>query len=138
MTGETTVAPAVEMIFATGRRKSAVARVRIRRGEGRFLVNRRMLQSYFTTERDRQGAVRPLKVTGTEGQLDIFVRAIGGGPTGQSGAIAMGLARALKTYDPSFESKLRAEGLLTRDARMKERKKYGRRGARRSFQFSKR
>ena len=137
MTAEAKVS-AGTMHSGTGRRKSAVAKVRILRGEGRFLVNRREYGAYFHSEKDRQAVLAPLKATSTEGQLDIFVRVEGGGATGQSGAIVMGLARALKSYDATFDHKLREEGFLTRDARMKERKKYGRRGARRSFQFSKR
>jgi small subunit ribosomal protein S9 len=90
------------------------------------------------TEKDRKRVVAPLLATGTAEQFDVFARVNGGGTTGQSGAIMMGIARALRKFDPTFDDKLRAEGFLTRDARMKERKKYGRRGARRSFQFSKR
>ncbi len=137
MTAETTT-KTPDVSNGTGRRKTSIARVRLRRGEGRILVNRRDYASYFATEKDRLRVTSPLKATGTSEQFDVFVRVSGGGTTGQSGAIMMGIARALKKYDASFDDKLRAEGFLTRDARMKERKKYGQRGARRSFQFSKR
>lgn len=137
MTAEAT-AVAPDVIIGTGRRKTAIARIRMKRGEGRILVNQREYKAFFATEKDRQRVVAPLLATGTAAQFDVFVRVNGGGTTGQSGAIMMGIARALKKFDPNFDDKLRAEGFLTRDARMKERKKYGRRGARRSFQFSKR
>jgi small subunit ribosomal protein S9 len=127
-----------DVIVGTGRRKTAIARVRMKRGEGRILVNQREYKSFFATEKDRQRVVAPLVATGTASQFDVFARVNGGGTTGQSGAIMMGIARALKKLDPGLDDKLRAEGFLTRDARMKERKKYGQRGARRSFQFSKR
>ena len=93
---------------------------------------------YFTAERDRKAIFGPLEVTNTGGKMDVFVNADGGGPTGQAGAIVMGLGRALAKYDPNLEGALRGAGFLTRDSRMKERKKYGQRGARRRFQFSKR
>ena len=124
--------------WGVGRRKSAVARVRIAPGSGKIEVNGRTLNDYFTFERDRKAIFGPLEVTNTGGKMDIFVNATGGGPSGQTGAIIMGLGRALTKYDPALEAPLRGAGFLTRDSRMKERKKYGQRGARRRFQFSKR
>jgi len=135
----TTAAPVkVSFIWGVGRRKSAVARVRIAPGSGKIEVNGRTLNDYFTNERDRKAIFGPLEVTNTGGKMDIFVNATGGGPTGQAGAIVMGLGRALAKYDQSLEGSLRNGRFLTRDSRMKERKKYGQRGACRRFQFSKR
>ena len=125
-------------IWGTGRRKSAVARVRVAAGSGKVEVNGRALNDYFSSERDRKAIFGPLEVTNTGGKMDIIVNATGGGPTGQAGAIIMGLGRALTRYDQTLEQPLRNAGFLTRDSRMKERKKYGQRGARRRFQFSKR
>ncbi len=127
-----------EIIVGTGRRKTAVARVRLKRGQGLLLINKREIEAYFPSLRDRDTVLAPLKVTNSVGQWDVRSRVHGGGPTGQAGAVCLGIARALCDADPTAEDRLRAEGLLTRDSRMKERKKYGRRGARRSFQFSKR
>lgn len=125
-------------VWGTGRRKSAVARVRIAPGTGKIEINGRQLNDYLTAERDRKAIFGPLEVTSTGGKMDVFVNATGGGLTSQSGAIVMGLARALLKYDISLEPSLRSSGFMTRDSRMKERKKYGQRGARRRFQFSKR
>ena len=125
-------------VWGVGRRKSAVARVRIAPGSGKIEINGRQLNDYLTNERDRKVIFGPLEVTNTGGKMDIFVNATGGGPTGQTGAILMGLGRALVKFDPAFEGALRNGNFLTRDSRMKERKKYGQRGARRRFQFSKR
>ena len=125
-------------IWGVGRRKSAVARVRVAMGTGQIQVNGRTLNEYFTAERDRKAIFGPLEVTSTGGKMDVLVNTDGGGPTGQTGAIVMGLGRALAKFDASFEVPLRSAGFLTRDSRMKERKKYGQRGARRKFQFSKR
>jgi len=124
--------------WGTGRRKTSVARVRLRAGSGKFLINDRELDQYFTEERDRNDVVAPLKATETFGKVDVFVNVTGGGTTGQAGAIMLGVARALKLANNQYDDVLRAGGFLTRDSRMKERKKYGKRGARRSFQFSKR
>ena len=137
---ETTEAPVKSKNFTwgVGRRKSACARVRIAPGSGTIQINGRELNEYFTNERDRKVFFGPLEVTSTGGKIDVYVNADGGGPTGQMGAILMGLGRALMKYDTSFEQPLRNGGFLTRDSRMKERKKYGQRGARRKFQFSKR
>jgi small subunit ribosomal protein S9 len=125
-------------IWGTGRRKTSVARVRVAAGTGKIQVNGRELNDYFTNERDRKAIFGPLEVTNTGGKMDIYVNATGGGPTGQAGAILLGLGRALARYDQTLEQPLRNAGYLTRDSRMKERKKYGQRGARRRFQFSKR
>jgi len=124
--------------WGVGRRKSAVARVRIAPGTGKIEINGRALNDYFSGERDRKAIFGPLEVTNTGGKMDVLVNTDGGGPTGQTGAIVMGLARALAKYDTSLEGALRNGEFLTRDSRMKERKKYGQRGARRRFQFSKR
>ena len=125
-------------IWGTGRRKSAIARVRIRPGSGNITINKREMADYFTTERDRQSVVSPLKVVGMLKSYDIWVNVGGGGYTGQAGAVMLGLARAFSKHNPEVEHDLRAKGLLTRDSRMKERKKPGQPGARKSFQFSKR
>ncbi len=124
--------------WGTGRRKRAVARVRIRPGDGKFVVNKRPHDSYFTEERDRNDLMNVLNKTNTAGSLDVYVNLHGGGYMGQAGAIVLGLARALRKYDESLEPILRSNGLLSRDPRKVERKKYGQRGARRRFQFSKR
>lgn len=124
--------------WGTGRRKTAVARVRMRPGDGKFLVNKREVNAYFSEERDRNDVVAPLKATGTLGKFDIYANVKGGGPTGQAGAVLLGVARALRNVDPTLEHALREGGFLTRDSRMVERKKYGQSGARRRFQFSKR
>jgi small subunit ribosomal protein S9 len=125
-------------IWGTGRRKSSVARVRVRPGTGSFVVNGREMKEYFPTPDWSNTARGPLVVLDAATKFDVIVNVIGGGGTGQSGAVAMGLARALVKIDAAHEPMMRDNGLLTRDARMKERKKYGKAGARRSFQFSKR
>ena len=124
--------------WGVGRRKSSVARVRIAPGSGKIEINGRTLNDYFTAERDRKSIFGPLEVTNVAGKMDVLVNTDGGGPSGQTGAIVMGLGRALAKYDNSLEVALRGAGYLTRDSRMKERKKYGQRGARARFQFSKR
>ncbi|HEX7010112.1 MAG TPA: 30S ribosomal protein S9 [Phycisphaeraceae bacterium] len=124
--------------WGTGRRKTSVARVRIRPGEGKFLVNGREVDQYFTEPQHRLACRQALQLTKTEGKLDVLVRVEGGGITGQAGAVLLGVARALKAYDPTLEPILRDNGLLTRDPREVERKKPGQPGARRRFQFSKR
>lgn len=125
-------------VWGVGRRKSAVARVRIAPGTGKIEVNGRTINDYFSTEADRKRIFGPLEVTNTGGKMDVWVNSDGGGLTGQAGAMILGLARALAKYDNSLEAALRNANFLTRDSRMKERKKYGQRGARRKFQFSKR
>jgi small subunit ribosomal protein S9 len=124
--------------WGVGRRKSSVARVRVAPGSGKIEINGRTLNEFFTSEGDRKSIFGPLEVTNTGGKMDVWARCNGGGATGQSGAIVMGLGRALAKYDSTLEVSLRNAGFLTRDSRMKERKKYGQRGARRRFQFSKR
>ena len=130
--------PKKKFFWGTGRHKTAVARVRIKPGEGKFQVNETDLEKYFSQDRDRNDAVAPLRATETFGKVDVFANVSGGGITGQAGAIMLGVARALKLANSQYDDALRAGGFLTRDSRMKERKKYGKRGARRSFQFSKR
>jgi len=124
--------------WGTGRRKSSVARVRIKPGKGKLIVNKRQLDDYFKREQDRKAVMAPLKAVNGEKLFDVFINVRGGGITGQSGASLLGIARALKNYDNSFVQVLRDGGHLTRDPRMVERKKPGQRGARRRFQFSKR
>jgi len=122
----------------TGRRKSAVARVRLSHGGGAFRVNRKEIDDFFDREDHRLTVNAPLRLTKTLGKYDVTGRVNGGGITGQAGAVSLGIARALVKADPSVEGVLRENGMLTRDSRMVERKKYGRKGARKSFQFSKR
>lgn len=124
--------------WGTGRRKCAVARVRVRPGDGKFLINGREIDGYFGEDRDRRDVVAPLQATKALGKFDVFVNVKGGGPSGQAGAVLLGVARALRQADATLEQALRDGGYLTRDSRMVERKKYGQRGARRRFQFSKR
>ena len=124
--------------WGTGRRKSSVARVRIKPGDGKLLVNKRQLADYFHREQDRKAILAPLHAVDAEKSFDVFVNVKGGGSSGQTGATALGIARALKSYSDSYVQMLRDAGHLTRDGRMVERKKYGQRGARRRFQFSKR
>ena len=125
-------------IWGTGRRKTAVARVRIRPGEGIFQVNKKDWKEYFTTPAQRVAARQPLELTGTELRFDVYVSVMGGGPQGQADAVRHGLARALVKADQALEAQLRDARFMTRDARVSERKKYGQRGARARFQFSKR
>ncbi len=130
--------PAPTHFWGTGRRKTAHARVRVLPGAGKVSVNGRAIEDYFLSKRDLNTALKPLKITGLGDRFDVVVDCEGGGLTGQSGAVLLGLARALWAADPTIEPALREEGLLTRDSRMRERKKYGQKGARASFQFSKR
>jgi len=124
--------------IGTGRRKSSVARVRIVDGDGAMVINGRTLDNYFQIERDRLLIEAPLKATETFGTVDVWVRVNGGGLTGQAGAIVLGIARALQAKNPDLHEALSDGGYLTRDGRMVERKKYGYKKARKSFQFSKR
>ncbi|SFB26872.1 MULTISPECIES: 30S ribosomal protein S9 [unclassified Bacillus (in: firmicutes)] len=124
--------------IGTGRRKSSVARVRLVPGNGSILINDREIENYIPFEALREVVKQPLVATETLGSYDILVNVNGGGYTGQAGAIRHGIARALLQADPEFRPTLKRAGLLTRDARMKERKKYGLKGARRAPQFSKR
>ena len=126
------------IFWGTGRRKTSVARVRLMPGTGAIKINDRELDHFFHREDHRLTANAPLRVTKTLGKYDVFANVDGGGITGQAGAVALGVARALVLADQTLEATLRENRMLTRDSRMKERKKYGRRGARRSFQFSKR
>lgn len=132
--------PALRSTFhwGTGRRKTSVARVRIKSGEGKYLVNDREVDDYFPLARDRHDVLAPLNVADCAKKVDVFVNVSGGGPTGQAGAIMLGLARALLRYNPDWDKILRESKFLTRDSRAVERKKYGQSGARRRFQFSKR
>jgi small subunit ribosomal protein S9 len=124
--------------IGTGRRKTAVARVRLRAGNGAININQRTLEQYFNHERDRNSVMAPLQASESVGKWDVWARVEGGGPTGQAEAVMLGIARALKKANPEVEPALREKRLLTRDDRKKERKKYGLRGARRGTQFSKR
>jgi small subunit ribosomal protein S9 len=137
-TSSTTTTKGTGDILGTGRRKSAVARVRVRPGTGVILINRRPLDDYFPVLRDRNAVLAPLVQTGKTEAVDVTISVHGGGWTGQSDACKLGIARALKKMDPAIEEALRDSGLLTRDDREVERKKYGLRGARRATQFSKR
>ena len=125
-------------ILGTGRRKEAVARVRVRPGEGKILVNNRPFEEYFPIDSQRNAVTAPLEQTGKRNEFDIVIRVDGGGVRGQADACKLGIARALKKMDDTLTPGLRDTGMLTRDSRMKERKKYGLRGARRGTQFSKR
>jgi len=124
--------------LGTGRRKTAVARVRLITGTGKIQVNGRAFENYFPVESQRMVATQPLTITGMADKYDAHVTVTGGGPDGQAGAVRHGLARALLTVDANLRPILKAEGLLTRDPRMRERKKYGQPGARKRFQYSKR
>ncbi|HEY2882223.1 MAG TPA: 30S ribosomal protein S9 [Pirellulales bacterium] len=135
----TATAPTVAgLALATGRRKTAVARVRIKAGSGKILINQRSVEDYFPSVKDRFQVFDALNQTGKLNAVDVSIRVHGGGPSGQAGACKLGLARALRIFDSELDELLRHSGLLTRDGRMKERKKYGLRGARRGTQFSKR
>lgn len=124
--------------LGTGRRKSSVARVRVKAGSGNVVVNGKKLEEYFPVAHDQRAIKDVLNLTGTIDSVDIRINTTGGGTSGQSGACKMGIARALLNYDPEHFEKLRESGFLTRDSRMKERKKPGLHGARRGTQFSKR
>jgi len=147
--GSTTATPSVttgrartvrrgDEIVATGRRKTAVARVRLRPGKGEITINGRDLEAYFPAVKDRALVAGALEQVGKRSVVNVAITVDGGGPTGQAGACRLGIARALKVFDAELAEPLRQGGLLTRDGRMKERKKYGLRGARRGTQFSKR
>ncbi len=129
---------ATQDILGTGRRKSSVARVRVRSGDGKIVINERALEEFFPNVQQQNAVLAPLVQTGVRERVDVLVRVGGGGITGQADACKLGIARALKQFDEELEHPLRDTGLLTRDGRMKERKKYGLRGARRGTQFSKR
>jgi small subunit ribosomal protein S9 len=124
--------------LGTGRRKTSVARVRVRSGEGKITINNRELEEYFRNPHHRNAVLAPLEKTGKRNEVNVVIRVGGGGITGQADACKLGIARALRKHAPELDEILRDEGLLTRDGRMKERKKYGLHGARRGTQFSKR
>jgi small subunit ribosomal protein S9 len=126
------------LAYGTGRRKTAVARVFLREGSGKITVNDKTPEEYFPTDLMAQNIKKPLEVTDTLSSFDLLITVSGGGQAGQSGACKHGIARALVALDETNRPALRANGFLTRDSRMVERKKYGQRGARRKFQFSKR
>lgn len=130
--------PASGVYWGTGRRKSAVARVRLIPGEGKILINKRGVEDYFAEPQEQMAVRASLLATKTERSFDVFVNVRGGGHAGQAGAIRLGVARALVKANAGYESALREKNYLTRDARVVERKKYGQRKARRRFQFSKR
>ncbi|MBW1973668.1 MAG: 30S ribosomal protein S9 [Deltaproteobacteria bacterium] len=124
--------------YGTGKRKTSVARVWIQEGEGNFLINKRTLEDYFPLEFSRKLIMQPFQVVDAVNKFDVMVNVKGGGISGQAGAIRHGIARALLEYNPELREQLKKAGLLTRDPRIKERKKYGQRGARARFQYSKR
>src|SRR3990172_1694034 len=124
--------------YGTGRRKTSIARVFLRAGQGNISVNRRLFTDYFPTETHRMIISQPFQVTNTMGQFDVMVNVAGGGVSGQAGAGRHGIARALLVFDGNLRTTLKRAGLLTRDPRMRERKKYGQPGARKQFQYSKR
>ena len=124
--------------YGTGRRKSAVARVYLRPGTGDFKVNGRPFDQYFVTESQRSSARQPLVSTETAANFNVLANVSGGGVSGQADAVKLGVARALMLFNAELRKKLKAEGLVTRDSRGKERKKYGQKGARKRFQYSKR
>jgi small subunit ribosomal protein S9 len=129
---------ATQYIWATGRRKTAIARVRLRPGTGNIIVNDRAAEEFFCTVADRLTVKAPLELCSLDKKFDVLARVNGGGPAGQAGAVRHGISRAICKVDLKLAKMLRDAGFLTRDARMKERKKYGHKGARASFQFSKR
>ncbi|MCM8809341.1 MAG: 30S ribosomal protein S9 [Candidatus Omnitrophica bacterium] len=124
--------------MGVGRRKKSVAIVKMKEGEGKILINKKTLEQYFPLFYQQENAIKPLIVTDLKGKFDFEIKAEGGGITGHVDAIKLGIARALVKYDPSLTPKLKEYGLLTRDPRMKERKKYGQKGARKKFQWTKR
>jgi len=129
---------ALKEFYGTGRRKKAVARVRLREGEGSFDINGKSLDDYFNQDTLKMVVCQPLEVTESLKRFLIKVNVVGGGPSGQAGAIRHGISRALLGFDEKLKPILRKNGYLTRDPRAKERKKYGQKGARRKFQFTKR
>jgi len=129
---------AVEKIRATGRRKNAIAVVELIPGKGEFTVNDRQRNAYFLRETERLIVLQPFKITNTLDKFDVRAKVTGGGVTGQAGAVKHGISRALASIDTAFKTTLRRNGFLTRDPRAKERKKYGQKGARKRFQWTKR
>jgi len=129
---------AEQKFYATGRRKTSVARVWMKSGTGEITINKRTMDEYFGRPTSKMVVRQPLELTDNIGKFDIDVNVCGGGPSGQAGAIKHGITKALLEVDPELRDSLKKAGFITRDSRIKERKKYGKRGARRSFQFSKR
>ena len=129
---------AEQKFYATGKRKTSVARVWLKPGTGEITINKRTIDDYFGRPTSKMVVRQPLELTENTGKFDISVNVFGGGPSGQAGAIKHGITKALLEADPELRASLKKAGFITRDSRIKERKKYGRRGARRSFQFSKR
>ena len=124
--------------LGTGRRKTAIARVRLATGSGKITINGRAVENYFPLDTQRATVTQPLTLTSTTDKVDVRVNVTGGGPNGQAGAVRHGISKALTHYEPDLRAVLKKGGFLTRDSRVVERKKYGRMKARRSFQFSKR
>jgi small subunit ribosomal protein S9 len=124
--------------YGTGRRKASVARIFLRPGSGKFTVNHREFEQYFVTEQQRVSAKRPLVLVEMTANFDVLANVSGGGVSAQADAVKMGISRALLEFNADLRKSLKGEGLLSRDARIKERKKYGQKGARKRFQFSKR
>ena len=133
-----TASKQIDSFLGTGRRKTSVARVRLVPGTGKVVVNDRTVEEYLSVPNQRTIALQPLEATQSAGKFDVFISVDGGGVSGQAGAISHGIARALLKASPDLKAALRDKGYLTRDSRMKERKKYGQPGARKRFQFSKR
>jgi small subunit ribosomal protein S9 len=129
---------AEERYYATGKRKTAIARVWMKLGEGKIVINKKPIDEYLTTDIAKMIVAQPLELTNTTGRYDILINVKGGGYSGQVGAIKHGISRALLKISPEFREPLKKEGFLTRDSRIKERKKYGQRSARARFQYSKR
>jgi len=129
---------AEQKFYATGKRKTSIARVWMKPGAGNIVVNNRSLDEFFGRETSKMVVRQPLELTDNVGKFDISVNVCGGGPSGQAGAIKHGITKALLDADPELRAVLKKAGFITRDSRVKERKKYGKRAARRSFQFSKR
>ncbi len=129
---------AEQKLYATGKRKTSIARVWMKPGAGNIVVNNRSLDEFFGRETSKMVVRQPLELTDNVGKFDISVNVCGGGPSGQAGAIKHGITKALLDADPELRAVLKKAGFITRDSRVKERKKYGKRAARRSFQFSKR
>ncbi len=127
-----------DRFYATGKRKNAIARVWLKAGTGQIVINKKAMGDYFGRQTSRMVIMQPFELTQTVGRFDVMVSVHGGGHSGQAGAVKHGLSKALLEYDPALRSVLKSAGFLTRDSRIKERKKYGRRKARASFQFSKR
>lgn len=129
---------AEQRFYATGKRKTSIARVYMKPGSGEITINKRTLDEFFGRETSKMMVHQPFELTDNVGKFDIYVNVCGGGASGQAGAIKHGITKALLEADPELRGVLKKAGFITRDSRIKERKKYGRRGARRSFQFSKR